>query len=64
MELVSRLDTQRQALSAEIFEYQKCILVELSDQAHNVDAIELQMELQEFWHSVLEGKPLRKTGFA
>ena len=47
-ELVSRLDTQRRALSSEIFEYQKLKLMELSDQAHDVEAIELQIELRDF----------------
>ena len=47
-ELVSRVDTQRRALSSEIFEYQKLKLVELSNQAHDIEAIELLIELHDF----------------
>ena len=48
MELVSRLDRHRQTLSAEVFEYQKCMLVELSEQAHDIEALELLIELRDF----------------
>ena len=47
-ELVSRLDRHRQTLSSEVFEYQKRMLVELSDHFHEIEAIELQMELHDF----------------
>ena len=47
-ELVSRLDRHRQTLSSEVFEYQKRMLVELSEQARDIEAIELQIELRDF----------------
>ena len=46
--LVSRLDRHRQTLSSEVFEHQKHMLVELSDQFHEIEAIDLQMELHDF----------------
>ena len=47
-ELVSRLDRHLQTLSSEVFEHQKHMLVELSDQFHEIEAIDLQMELHDF----------------
>ena len=46
--LVSRLDRHRQTLSSEVFEHQKHMLVELSEQFHEIEAIDLQMELHDF----------------
>ena len=48
LELASRLDRHRQTLSSEVFEYQKRMLVELSEQAHDIEALELLIELRDF----------------